>query len=92
MTTTTNKPAATLTDGLLRASIWRNEGKSGAFYSVTFSRLYQPLPGDFAASHSFSGAELLRLAKLAEGAYAEAAALREQAKISGADAAQGGAQ
>ncbi|PQA86028.1 hypothetical protein [Hyphococcus luteus] len=72
------KPAMTLTDGALKAAIWRNEKEDGAFYSVTFSRTYKDKDGNYADAASFSGAELLRLSKLADRAYTEAHALREQ--------------
>lgn len=76
-----NKPALTLTDGALKAAIWRNEKEGGAFYSVTFSRSYKKREGEYADAYSYSGSELLRLAKLADRAYSEAHALREQAAM-----------
>ncbi len=79
-TTTKNRPAATLTDGLLKAAIWRNEGESGAYYSVTFSRSFKGKGGRYADTASFSGSDLLRVAKLAERAYDHAQSLREQAR------------
>ena len=77
----TNKPALTVTDGALRAAIWRNKSERGDFYSVTFSRRYKRSEGEYANATSFSGAELLRLARLAEIAYQEAQARREQAAM-----------
>ena len=79
MTTQHNKPALTLTDGALKAAIWRNSSENSAFYSVTFSRSYRKSEGQYGDAHSFSGSELLRLANLADRAYAESHALREQA-------------
>jgi hypothetical protein len=79
MATTNNKPALTLTDGSLKAAIWRNEKEDGTFYSVTFSRSYKTANGNYADANSYSGSELLRLSKLADRAYAEVGALREQA-------------
>lgn len=79
MTTGNNKPVLTLSDGALKAAIWRNESENGAFYAVTFSRRYKKSEGEFADAYSFSGSELLRLSKLAERAYEQAQALREQA-------------
>lgn len=85
MTTTNNKPAQrpamTVTDGALKAAIWRNESENGAFYSVTFSRSYKNSDGGYADAHSYSGSELLRLSKLADRAYEHAQALREQAEM-----------
>ena len=73
------KPAMTIRDGALKATLWRREGESGPFYSVSFSRSYKKAEGEYADSTSFSGAELLRLAQLAGKAYEQAQALREQA-------------
>ncbi len=77
----TNKPVRTLTDGGLRAAIWRKESKNGDFYAVTFSRRYKRGEGEFDTSYSFSGSELLRLAKMAEQAYCDAQALKEASAI-----------
>lgn len=81
MTTSKTKPALTITDGAIKASVWRNNSEKGAFYSVTFSRRYKRGDGEFADSYSYSGSELLRLARLAESAYEQAHALREQDKL-----------
>ena len=54
------KPAMTIRDGALKATLWRREGESGPFYSVSFSRSYKKAEGEYADSTSFSGAELLR--------------------------------
>ena len=64
-TTTTNKPAATLRDGRLKATIWKNTGEKGTYHRVDFSRSYQDAKGDWHDSNRFSGTELLRLAHLA---------------------------
>ena len=76
-TPTKNKPVRTLRDGLLKASIWRNQSEKGAYYTVTFSRSFKDNRGEFRDSSSFSGAELLRLSKLADLAHTEIAAIRE---------------
>ena len=83
-TQTKNKPAVTLTDGSLKACIWRNErdGKQ-ARYNVTFSQTYKDSDGQYQDRHSFSGANLLKIAKLAERAYSEAQALQERERIEG---------
>ncbi len=81
MTTSNNKPALTLTDGALKAAIWRNETEKGAFYSVSFSRRYKDGAGNYADAYSFSGSELLRISHLAGRAYEQANALRAQAAV-----------
>lgn len=77
MTTTTTKPAATIRDGSLKATVWRNKGEKGDFHSVRFTRTWRDDQGTFHDSDSFSGAELLRLAHLATKAYDQLASLRE---------------
>jgi len=79
MTTTNNKPAATLRDDNLKAVIWKNEKEDRVFYSITFSRTYKDGEGNYADSNSFSGSELLRLSHLATKAYEYAHSLRKQA-------------
>jgi hypothetical protein len=75
--TTNTKPAATIRDGALKATIWRNTGDKGEFHSVRFTRTWKDEQGHYHDSDSFSGAELLRLAHLATKAYDEFASLRQ---------------
>lgn len=64
-----NKPIQTLRDGLLTATIWRNENKDRkAFYNVRIVRSYLKDEAWQEAS-SYSGAELLRLSRLSQAAY-----------------------
>ncbi len=73
MTTTTNTPVDTLRDGSLKAVIWKNPGKDEKppRYSVQLTRSYQDEKGDWRETSSFSGSELLRIARLAHIAYDE---------------------
>ena len=41
MTTENKGPVETLRDGNLKATIWRNFGENGTFYSVEISRTYK---------------------------------------------------
>ena len=66
---TKNRPVETLRDGALKAAIWRNESESGVFYNVTFARTYKDAKGNLQDADSYSGAQLLRLSRLAELAY-----------------------
>lgn len=67
---TKTKPETTLRDGTLSATIWKNQGKNGTpFYSVQLGRRYQDSHGTWKDSDRFSGAELLRIARLATQAY-----------------------
>ncbi|WP_409562679.1 hypothetical protein [Hyphomicrobium sp. MC8b] len=52
----------------LQAAIWRNETENRVFHSVTFSRSYKE-GKEYRNVDSFSGAQLLQLAHLAQQAY-----------------------
>ncbi len=68
MTTENKGPIETLRDGKLKATIWKNFGENGTFYSVEISRTYKD--GDkYGNAHSFSGAELLKVSRLSLKAY-----------------------
>lgn len=63
------RPEATLRDGSVKASIWRNEGESGAFRSTTFARTYEDRDGNPRDANSFAGTDLLKVSELARQAY-----------------------
>lgn len=69
MSTTNTKPLEVIRDGSLKATIWRNAGEKGDFYSVRITRTWTDEQGNFHDSDSFSGTELLRVARLAGLAY-----------------------
>lgn len=69
-------PIKTIRDGTLSASIWANSGDKGVFYSVTFARTYTDEAGNPKSTDSFSGGDILKLARLAERAYDRIAELR----------------
>ncbi|XHC26774.1 MAG: hypothetical protein ACFHWZ_15340 [Phycisphaerales bacterium] len=72
------KPVTTLSDGSIRAAIWKNQGEKGPFYSVRITRTYTDEKGNYHDSDSFSGSELLRVARLAQLAYDRTLALRAE--------------
>jgi hypothetical protein len=75
--TDTKKPASKIALHPVKAAIWRNEnGKGEAFYSVTFERSYKDESGKWQSSTTFSGNELLLLAKVADQAHSEIQKLR----------------
>lgn len=74
----TNKPADNIRDGALKATIWKNDGESGSFYTVQFSRTYTDSRGGLRDADSFSGPELLRIAHLAQKAYDRTRELRSE--------------
>ena len=58
-----SKPAHKIRSGALQVTIWRNTGEKGAWYSVNPTRSYKQ--GDtWKESDSFSGDDVLRLAKM----------------------------
>ena len=68
---TPNRPYSTIRDGGLKATLWQRQGEKGSFYTVELSRTYTDADGKFHDSHSYSGSELLRIARLADIAYGE---------------------
>lgn len=63
------RPVETFRDSKLKASVWRNEGKEGPYYTVTLAKTYEDRNGRLQDSHSFTGGELLRVAELAREAH-----------------------
>ncbi len=74
---TKQRPVETVRDGAIKAAIWKNESEKGAFFSVTFARTYKDKDGDLQDTESFSGSQLLRLARLADKAYERTAKLAQ---------------
>ncbi len=70
------KPVETIRDGAIKASIWKNQGEQGSFYSVQITRTYRDEAGDYHDSDSFSGTDLLKVAYLATKVYERTAELR----------------
>ena len=75
-----NKPTATLRDGRIKATIWKQNSDKGDFFRVTFSRSYKDEAGNWHDSDSFSGTELLRLAHLATKAFDQTNDLRQSSR------------
>ena len=77
---TKQRPVESLRDGAMKAAIWRNESENGAFFNVTFARTFKNDKGELKDTESFSGAQLLRLARLAEKAYDRTSKLTKAAR------------
>ena len=75
-TTPDDQPIDTIRDGSLKATIWKRFGEKGTFYTVELSRTYTDEQGKYHDSHSYSGSEPLRIARLANIAYDEIAIYR----------------
>ena len=73
------KPTLTIRDGALKATIWTNRSDDAkTFHSVTFGRTFTDGEGIAKSASSFSGADLLKIARLAHKAYDHIAELRLQ--------------
>lgn len=74
----TRQPADVIRDGALKATIWRNEGEDGPFYSTSLARTFEDREGNLRDAHSFSGSDLLKVSELARKAYDRSAELRRE--------------
>jgi hypothetical protein len=54
--------------GIIRAAIWRNDGKNGTWYNATFERSYRE-EDEPRSSQNFGRDDLLTLAKVADLAH-----------------------
>lgn len=80
MTSSNRKPVQQYRDGAIRAAIWENSSEKGTFYSVTITRTFKE--GEkYKDSTSFSGAELLRVSRIAALAYDYILAKRAEAGV-----------
>ena len=72
-----NKPLARVQLFPVSAAIFRNVGPKGTNYSVVFERCYRDQSGKYQTSSSFSGTELLLLAKVADLSHTRINEMRE---------------
>ncbi|MEM8759768.1 MAG: hypothetical protein AAGE83_05505 [Pseudomonadota bacterium] len=77
--TTKNRPADTLRDGSLKATIWRNESEKGPYHTVNLSRTYKDEQGTFHDSQSFRAKDMLPLSELSRQAHYRAGDLNREA-------------
>ena len=84
-TKTKQRPVETLRDGAIKAAIWKNESENGPFFNVTFARTYTDGDGNAQDTDSFSGSQLLRLARLADKAYDRTRKLTKAARAETSD-------
>ena len=75
-----SKPAETIRDGAIKATIWKNQGEKGVFFSVNFTRTYTDTDGNFHDGDSYTGTQILQVARLAERAYERVSELRQAEK------------
>lgn len=70
------KPVSKVSLYPVKAAIWRNDANGQPYYSATFERSYKDEAGNWKSSSSFSGNDLLLLAKAADLAHTEIEKLR----------------
>lgn len=93
MSNQNNSPEDTLRDGSIKATIWRNEGDKGPYYTTTLARTYEDRSGKVKDSQSFSSGDLLKVGELARQAYHRSGELRrEYARAQNQDRDQGQVQ
>ena len=76
--TASERPADTLRDTNLKATIWRNEGDERPFYAASFARAYKDEKGEYRDADTFVGTDLLKLSELARKAYDRTTELRRE--------------
>ena len=64
-----SKPAHKIRIGVLQATIWRNSGDNGAWYSVVPSRSYKQGDETWKETDSLNADDLLAMAKLLDLAH-----------------------
>ena len=73
-----NTPKDVIRDGNLKATIWRNESDKGVFFTTEFARTFKDAEGNLRDTHSFIGADQLKLGELARKSYDRTAELRRE--------------
>lgn len=64
-----NTPEDRLVDYPYKATIWRNEGEKGPYFSVTLTRSFRDDNGNYQDTHSIQSKDLLRVSELARSAH-----------------------
>lgn len=84
------KPEFTIRDGSVKATTWRNSGENGDYFTTSFTRTYRDeKSGDLRDTNAFSGADLLKVSALAQEAYQQCRALRQEQRLEKARAERG---
>lgn len=88
-----NRPADTVRDGALKATIWKNSGERGDFYSTQLSKSYQDREGNWRDGQSFTKDDLPKLGILTNQAYTRIGEMqRTQTQAQGQSQSQANAQ
>lgn len=73
-----NKPEIVVRDGSLKATVWRNEGEKGDYYTTQLAKTYTDAKGNPRDTASFSQTDLLRIAELGRETYGMINELRRE--------------
>lgn len=63
------QPEDTIRDGMVKASLWENEGEHGPFISVELAKTYRDQDGELQDGKSFSLNDLLKIPGVVGKAY-----------------------
>jgi len=74
-----NGPVDTVRDKNLKASIWRNQGERGDFFTVKFAKTYRDSDGTLRDTNNFTDTEILRVSELARRTYGRVSELEKEA-------------
>ena len=76
--TDNQKPADTIRQGPLKASIWQNDGENGPMFNTKLSRTYRDKEGNFQETQSFRSGDLLGVAELGRAAHHRVNELKQE--------------
>lgn len=74
-----NQPADVIRDGDIKATLWRNEGDKGPYYTTEVTRTYTDKEGNLRDTGTFIGTDLLRVSEVSRKAYDRTNELRREA-------------
>lgn len=64
-----NQPVHRIRVARVEGAIWQNQSENGTWYNVTLSRSYKDANDEWKSADSFSGDDLLLVAKVADQAH-----------------------
>lgn len=82
------RPADTLRDGPLKATIWERNTETGSMFNTKLSRSYQDKEGNFKETDSFRSRDMLAVGELSRAAHSRISELKQQRAAARKEAAQ----
>lgn len=83
MTQTNSKPAATIRDGAIKATIWPSTAENGPDFSTKLTRTWVDDQGNFHDSDRLSGTDLLKASRILAKAYDREVELKQATNQTG---------